>query len=227
MIAVRQSYKNGELQRRLIYDLSDPSSFSVKYRENSGSYTAPFAPPSNIVQYYYYGIYKNTGSTPPRTPFNRTEYFVKRTSETPSSCAAGAGVLYKTVMSQIDGSMSDIIPIFDCVADMQVVFGWDIAGTGGIDAYTDADMTTMATGLSWTPDLSDPAAVRKHLKLIKVYILAQDGGKDMKFTNTNTAMPVGSDGEAKSLAKTIDLTGSNYQNYRWKLYRIVVKPKNL
>jgi hypothetical protein len=30
-----------------------------------------------------------------------------------------------------------------------------------------------------------------------------------------------------SLTRTIDLTGANYQHYRWKLYRIVVKPKNL
>jgi hypothetical protein len=81
--------------------------------------------------------------------------------------------------------------------------------------------------LPWVPDLSDPSAVRKHLKLIKVYILAQDGGKDLNYTNTDTAMPVGIAGEANALAHTINLTLPNYQNYRWKLYRIVVKPKNL
>jgi hypothetical protein len=226
VVAVRQKYSNGELQRELIYDLTNTTSFSVKYREKASDYTAAFAPPSNAVQYYYYGIYNSTGSAPPRAPFNRTDYFVKRTSDTPTSCATGAGVLYKTVMSQTTGKMTDIIPILDCVADMQIVFGWDTSGNG-IDVYTDADMTTSSTALPWVPDLSDPSAVRKHLKLIKVYILAQDGGKDLNYTNTDTAMPVGIAGEANALAHTINLTLPNYQNYRWKLYRIVVKPKNL
>jgi prepilin-type N-terminal cleavage/methylation domain-containing protein len=228
VIATRQSYKNGELKRKLIYDLKNPTTFSVKYSVNAAAYTAPFGPPSDDVQYYYYGIYDNdtSNSPPPRAPFNRTDYFVKRTSGTPTSCATGAGVLYKTVMSQNDGSMSDIIPIIDCVADMQVVFGWDTSGNG-LDTYTDADMSTISTSLTWTPSLSDTSDVRKHLKLIKVYILVQDGGKDMSYTNTDTAMPVGIAGEANTLAHTVDLTGPNYQNYRWKLYRIVVKPKNL
>jgi hypothetical protein len=124
--------------------------------------------------------------------------------------------------------MTDI-PILDCVADMQVVFGWNTTEPAGrdLDTYTNADLTTTSTTLPWKPSLTDPGDIRKHLKLIKVYILAQDGAKDMSYINTNTAMPIGTAGESNALANTIDLTGSNYQNYRWKLYRIVVKPKNL
>ena len=220
VIAIQQSYKNGELHRKLIYNAD---SFSVKYKDLSGS----FVPQSEAVLYYYYGIYYDSDDVKLRAPFNRTDYFVNRASSTPSSCAPGAGVLYKTVMNQNSGSMSDFsFPIIDCVADMQVVFGWDTAGNG-LDTYTDADMSTTATSLAWTPSLSDPSDIRKHLKLIKVYILVQDGGKDLSYINTETAMPVGIACEANTLAHTINLTGPNYQNYRWKLYRIVVRPKNL
>ncbi len=224
VIAVRQKYVNGVLTRKLIYDTANPSSFSLKYKGSAAAYADPFGPPSDSVQYFYYGI----DTVNPRAPFNRTDYYVKRTSTTPASCAPGAGVLYKSTMSQSDGSLDDI-PILDCVADMQVVFGWsttDPAGTAP-DTYTNADLSTLSTTLPWAPNLSNALDVRKHLKLIKIYILAQDGGRDTKYVNTDTAMPVGVAGEANTLAHSIDTTGSSYQNYRWKLYRIVVKPKNL
>ena len=223
VITVRQNYKNGELRRKLIYNPDDTDSFSVTYKANAGNYSDPFSPPSDEVQYYYYGIDDNQ----PRAPFNRTDYVVKRTIGTPQNCAPGAGVLYKATMNQNGGAMTDI-PILDCVADMQVVFGWntgDPAGSG-VDTYTNADMTTVSTTLPWTPSLNDPTDIRKHLKLIKIYILAQDGGYDKNFTNPNALVDVGVSGET-SLTKQLNLSGTNYQNYRWKLYRIVVKPKNL
>ncbi len=224
VVAMRQNYKNNELHRKLIYNLSDTDSFSVRYRNTAVTYSDPFGPPSDAVQYYYYGI----DSSNPIAPFNRTDYFVKRTSTTPTNCAPGAGVLYKSTMSQVDGSMTDI-PVLDCVADMQVVFGWNTNEPAGpaSDIYTNADMTSVSTPIAWTPSLDDPLVIGKHLKLIKIYLLVQDGGKDMKYINTETQMPVGVVGEANALADTRDLTGPNYQNYRWKLYRIVVKPKNL
>ena len=44
--------------------------------------------------------------------------------------------------------------------------------------------------------------------------------------NTNNAMIVGDD-EPANLTKTVDLTTANKKNYRWKVYRDIVKPKNL
>lgn len=223
VIAVRQNYKNGELRRKLIYNLDDTASFSVTYEANSSNYPDPFRPPSDAVQYYYYGI----DNDKPRAPFNRTDYVVKRTTGTPDNCAPGAGVLYKATMNQNGGGL-DYIPILDCVADMQVVFGWNTGDPAGsdVDTYTNADMTTVSTTLPWMPALNDPTDIRKHLKLIKIYILAQDGGYDKNFTNLNALVDVGVSGET-SLTKQLNLSGTNYRNYRWKLYRIVVKPKNL
>ena len=80
------------------------------------------------------------------------------------------------------------------------------------------------------PDLDDPKEIRTRLKLVKVYLLVQDGGADRNYTNTNTAMEIGeTEGTPGSTAvtKTIDLTQPNYLHYRWRLYRLVVRPKNL
>jgi type II secretory pathway pseudopilin PulG len=226
VIAMTQSYKNGELSRKLVYDTNNPTSFSVAYKYNSSDYVDPFAPPSDSEKYYYYGI----DNSVPRAPFNRTDYMVKRVAgDTLARCAPSAGVLYKATMNQsgTNAGKLNYIPILDCVADMQIVFGWSTTNpaVADVDTYTNADLTTISTSLPWKPSLDDPSDIRKHLKLIKVYILAQDGGFDKNYTNTESAMPVGN--SETSLTKTVDLTGTGYQHYRWKLYRIVVRPKNL
>jgi len=228
---VSQSYKNGDLQRKLIYDPGAPSAFTVAYRAD-GNYSYPFTPSSSDKQYYYYGI--DVDNTAPRAPFNRTDYFVKQIAgDVPDRCSPAAGVLYKSVMNQDqdDGSMQDI-PLLDCVADMQVVLGWNTSGDpagNAVDTYTDADGSN-PSGSAVVPDLDDPKEIRTRLKLVKVYLLVQDGGADRNYTNTNTAMEIGeTEGTPGSTAatKTIDLTQPNYLHYRWRLYRLVVRPKNL
>ena len=229
VIAVKQSYQSGELSRKLIYKTTAPSTFSTLFKANAAGYASPFGPVSDSIQYYYYGI----DTINPRAPFNRTDYMVRRPANVPSNCAPGAGVLYKTVMNQTigagGGGMTDI-PIMDCVADMQVVFGWNVSSPAGLDAtsFSNADASTVVSPGSWTPAFTDPTDIRKHLKLIKIYILAQDGGYDKDFINTNPSFMVGSGTAGElNLTRTIDLRDAKYQNYRWKLYRIVVKPKNL
>lgn len=225
VIAVQQSYKNDSLVRKLFYDTT---TFAKPYQAN-GAYPAPFAPYATNALYYYYGI----DAIAPHTPFNRVDYLVKRvTSDITGSCAPGAGVLYKAMMSQSDGSMN-FIPLLDCVADMQVVLGWNTSLTptdDSVDTYSTADGKT-AAGVVTSVPMDNPEYIRIHLKLIKVYILAQDGGFDKDFTNTNTLMRVGdadpNGGESATLTTTRDLTDAMYQHYRWKLYRIVVRPTNL
>lgn len=224
---VSQGYKNGELQRKLIYDSGTPTSHTVRYRAD-GSYAPPFSPNTGERQYYYYGI----DSVAPRAPFNRTDYFVRRPADVPVGCSPATGVLYKSVMDQSDGSMQDIA-LLDCVADMQVVLGWntgtDPAGNA-VDTYTNADGTSPGGLSTEDQSLNDPKEIRSRLKLIKVYILAQDGGFDRNYANTETAMRIGEEIGGPGITgytKTIDLTQPNFRNYRWKLYRLVVRPKNL
>lgn len=222
---VSQSYKNGELQRKLIYDADTPTSYTVAYKAD-GAYATPFAPNTSDRQYYYYGI--DSIDNAPRAPFNRTDYMVKRIAgDMPAGCSPAAGILYKSVMDQKNGSMQDV-PVLDCVADMQVVLGWNTSGDpagNAVDTYTNAEGQS-PTGTLNAQSLDDPKEIRTRLKLVKVYILAQDGGFDKNFNNTNTAMRVGEVGETGD-PKFIDLTAPLYRNYRWKLYRLVVRPKNL
>ncbi len=223
VVVVSQGFRNNELQRKLIYDTTNPTVVTVPYKAD-GSYAAPFAPSSSDKQYYYYGI----DSIAPRAPFNRTDYFVKRVAgDVPDGCSPAAGVLYKSVMNQADGSTQSIA-VLDCVADMQVVLGWNASGDPAgnvVDTYTNAE-GQWPTGTANAQSLDDPREIRSRLKLVKVYIVAQDGGFDRNYTNTNTAMRVGEIGETGD-PKFIDLTTPDRKNYRWKLHRLVVRPKNL
>jgi hypothetical protein len=115
---------------------------------------------------------------------------------------------------------------------MQVVYGWDlrnagVAGTDGlIDTYSNADgSVAVGEGAADFPAaLADAATIRTSMKLVKVYILAQNGRKDPTYTSPATFNVFG-DGES-SLGRTYTLSASQL-NYRWKIYRVVVTPKNL
>ena len=226
IIAVRQMFKNGLVKRILINDPGGATPFSTTY--NVAALVSPYIPPSSDIQFYYYGI--SAGAVPKR-PFNRTDYFINRpvNGDVPASCSPAAGILYKNSLNAASGAYTSI-PILDCVADMQIVFGWNTSGiTNTVDTYTDAVGENPSGPNSPFPvDVSNATYIRQHLKLIKVYILAQDGGYDKDFINTTNNMVVGDVelGEA-TLTKTVDLTSANLKNYRWKLYRIVVKPNNL
>jgi prepilin-type N-terminal cleavage/methylation domain-containing protein len=225
VIVVSQVYKDGMLKRKLVYNNASTSSWARTYNSN-GSYGITFVPAIPGQQYFYYGV----GSTTPRAPFNRADYLVKKvTSDMSKVCAPGAGSLYKAVMNQTDGTMTNPILLLDCVADMQVVLGWNTAATPGqsVDTYTDpAAIAQSGSGTVIAASLTDPDYIRTRLKLIKVYILAQDGAYDKNFKNSSTPLVVG-DPNDSTLTRSINLSGANYQNYRWKLYRVVVRPKNI
>lgn len=189
---------------------------------------------TNYSSYVVYGL---DDAATPRMPFNRSDYFVSRpaaTSAMPAICAPTIGNLYKTTVNQADGKLS-YLPILDCVADMQVVFGWDLTiGTtstlgqdGVIDTWSSPD-PDFRSGTATLADLqaamAAPELLRSSLKMIKVYILAQDGRKDTSYTSPSPIV-VGDIGET-SLTKSYVIS-AGLQNYRWKVYRIVIQPKNL
>ena len=120
---------------------------------------------------------------------------------------------------------------------MQVVLGWDLDSDGLIDTWSNADGTAFigagpladvqsALGAANNNSLTALPNIRNNLKIVKVYIVAQNGKKDTGYTSTSP-MPVSDTGEA-SITRAAGLTlAANQLNYRWKLYRLVVKPKNL
>jgi hypothetical protein len=179
-------------------------------------------------------------------------------------CAPGTGILYKTTVNHADGKLN-YMPLLDCVADMQVVFGWDVNADGLItesSAYSNnVAVSGTASGATITDIMLDAAVttsygtrrnrIRETLKYIKVYIMAQDGRKDLNFNNTdvvmnntysvvvgdaNTSTSNTTTGSLSNSASNVsitkgytaaELTNKGWNNYRWKIYRIVVRPKNL
>lgn len=165
-----------------------------------------------------------------RMPFNRADYFLNG-SNVPSRCAAGTKILTKGIISHGSGNLVDYSPLLDCVADMQVVFGVDQTGTpdGSIDCYTN--------DLSVALPLYDAENIRDRVKEVRVYILAHEGQMDRNYRFGSNTIRVGdssglnrcdSAGVDKVLGRDFNLSSiTNYQNYRWKVYTLVILPDNL
>jgi type II secretory pathway pseudopilin PulG len=178
---------------------------------------APWQPTDPNETRLVYGIDPSTNL---RMPFNRADYFISN-ANVPLRCAPGTGVLVKAVVSHDDGDFDsdedgtdDFMPLLDCVADMQVIYRRDITGDGIIDNTTDDIYTIPLTAQQ----------IREQVKEVRVYILGHEGQRDPNYTYPNNSITVGEFG----LGNNFDLTGiANYQNYRWKIYTIVVNPNNL
>lgn len=172
-----------------------------------------------------YGIKPLGGAisaTDPRMPFNRTEYYIKiPTSPMPNQCAAGTGILYRSFLSHDNGLHNNEDPVFDCVADFQIVYRLD---TG---AFAAEDFTNSLTA----------AQIRTQIRTVTVYILAQEGQKDPDFTfvppTYTPAAPANSVrvGPLNStiLGRDFDFEANgivDWENYRWKVYTLTVTLEN-
>lgn len=168
--------------------------------------TGLFVPTDNYTTNIVYGI----GGDEPVRPFNRAEYYISNV-DVPQRCAPNTGVLVKAVVSHdATGTTPDLLPLLDCVADMQVVYGLDTNADGAVDP-------------PWSSDISAMTAdnIRTQLAEVRVHILAQEGERDIAYTTPTDNVFVGSEGEGRNF----DVSGN--RDYRWRVYNIVVKPKNL
>jgi len=248
VIMITSHFNDSNLDHRLVVKPDDNAVFYQDYSIDSMS--ANFLPVNDLYSYMAYGIDSNTN---PRMPFNRADFFIKIPTSgeggLPSFCAPRTGVLYKATIDHVDGAYQNL-PLLDCVAAMKVVLGWDTSedgGAGKVDAYstppdaagnvltssTDPNVPNAdinATIRSYFTDTTNPELlpvhIRKHLKMVKVYILAQDGKLDRNYTAPVTSIEVGNrlvDG----LYTTNYALSPEQQHYRWKLYKIIARPKNL
>ena len=223
VVVIRSSYLNGLNYKQLVVS---STGFFTKVPTGSSTFDSAFSPPSSTDNYLVYGVDPDTDLW---MPFNRTDYYVNRPTNIPAYCAPNTGVLYKAMVNQGNGGHT-LIPLLDCVATMQVVYSLD-SGSGTIDSHVDASFGTPgAQGtLPTNPTL---AVLWNQLREIRVYILAQDGRKDPGYTyQTDPALPVGTItvgefgmGSDINLVTTI---GSEWMRYHWKVYTIVIQPKNL
>lgn len=164
-------------------------------------------------------IYGVNDDTDLRMPFNRADYYVRRPATTenswirlPNRCHPGTGVLFKGVVGQASGQYQEL-PLLECVLDMQVVYSLRTSGSASTIDVSDI------SGLT-------PEQVREQVKEVQVYILTHVGGKDLSYTNPNSTIVVG---PGSGSGRTIDFTtvGNDWQNYRWKVYRTIARPRNL
>jgi type II secretory pathway pseudopilin PulG len=211
------------------------SSFAIGYRTDKNINTN-YLPTSISSTYLVYGLGKST--LDPRMPFNRADFFIGN-ANVPSFCAPQTGVLYKADVNHgsSTGGDYDYIPLLDCVADMQIVLGWDtsIPPSGAVNAYS--SLSASAAGAVSATDgaeflvqnwLTSAKNLREHLKVVKVYILAQEGKYDKNYTFPQTSIQVGDQEFNRGLTpKKMYTLNADQRHYRWKVYRIVVRPMNL
>lgn len=188
--------------------------FYATYGANGANLTAdPWQPQDINETRLVYGLSSASDPLPVR-PFNRADYFVQTPAARPQRCAPGTGILYKATMNHDGAGTFVLLPLLDCVADMQVIFRLDANDDGTIDNTTD--------------DISGLSAqqIREQVREVRVYILAHEGQRDTNYTYANATITVGEFG----LGRDFDLAANgidNWQNYRWKVYTLIAKPNNL
>ncbi|MBT0665629.1 type II secretion system GspH family protein [Geobacter pelophilus] len=251
VIALRRAFTNGKYVNQLVLDpdilpsVTSNLYYSFTYDPTGFLTPVAFNPSTKNDIFFIYGIAaKDLDDI--SMPFNRTDYFVLRPAEAksmPASCAPNTGILYKGNINQEDGKTNYSLPLMDCIADMQVIYGWDLksggaSGTDGlIDTYSRADggavsgeasiaevKGCLGTDAQQPGYPAAPECIRTSLKLVKVFILAQNGKKDPNYTSP-ASYQLFDTGES-TLGRTYAL-GNSMRNYRWKVYKLVVRPKNL
>jgi hypothetical protein len=195
----------------------------------SGSLVDPFGTKINNEKVIVYGVNAFSGGTDSiRMPYNRADYFVMRPATgMPAACNPGTGKLYKAVLNNWlgdAGGQQTLYPLLDCVGDLQVVF----------ELVDQANPTN--TGFRDDLGSLSAADIRQQLKYIRVYILAHEGGKDLRYSypySNPAEVVVLGDRDIKSMGRTFSETdmlnffGPDWKHYRWKVYTIVGEPRNL
>lgn len=211
-----------ELDSRLLINTTYPTGAPTRY-STAGT------PADLYTTYIVYGIAPQS-ATNIRMPFNRADYYVRTPGTMPAQCAGGTGILYKATVNHDGGGMTEY-PIIDCVADMQVIYRLDMDDNETAGTSSNADGTAITTNEAVTTadvqaTLNSASDLRKRLKEVRVYILAQDGQRDARYTFPNATVTVGD----AAFGQVFDFTARgivNWQNFRWRVYSLVVGPSNL
>lgn len=242
-VTVMKTVKGND--KRVLVASTAGNDFYIQYVDINGS---PFAPTDPLDTYLVYAIGKEEdvgGDLGLRMPFNRADYYINgKADQVPIRCAPGTGVLTKAVVQHTrdnatDGKFSTYLPLFDCVADMQIVLGLDMDEDGTIGTYTsDGDDQSDgvvqgegAASVDIKDTLNDAALLRARLKEVRVYILYHEGQRDPGFSYGSEKIDVGEFSLGHVGTEAFDLKEKvgdpDYKYYRWKVLSMVIKPENL
>jgi len=158
-----------------------------------------------------------------RMPYNRTDFYVSRPVDgMPQHCNPGTGILYKAMVNHANGELDTPYPLLDCVGDLQLEFEYDANDDGNISYLPPASLSALSA-----------EEIRSHLKNVRIYVLAQEGKMDRSFNYPTDTIQVGDKGRPSSSGRTLSSTEmstlftADWRKYRWKIYTIVTRPKNL
>ena len=181
----------------------------------------------NTISTFYPGerdpqplVVYDLGNSAPAMPFHRADYYILdpaaadplKPKMQPDRCAPNTGELVKAVVTNdANGKRGDLVPVLDCVADMQAVFRLDTDNDKKIDTVTGNISALTAQQM------------RDQIREIRVYLLTHEGQMDRGFTYPASNIYVGESGIGQG--HLFDL-GTNL-NYRWKIYTIAVNPQNM
>jgi hypothetical protein len=204
------------------------STFSFKITGFPFIAPTEFQPKDRNRNYIVYGI----SSVAPRMPYNRADYYVSRPPagdpnfKIPSSCNPGTGILFKAVADH-SGGYTTPYPLLNCVGDMKVALTLDQNDNGNLSYFppNSPDIATLS--------LQD---LRAQIRSIMVFILTHEGKKDPTYSYPRDTLFVGPEingTKLESVGKVWSDTelraqfGSDWKNYRWKVYTLIVTPTNM
>ena len=244
VIVLKKTFTNATYTNQLVFNPARRDIYWAEY-DATGLADPAFNPTLPEEVYYIYGIRSHVTNAEVGMPFNRVDYFVARpqnAADMPAYCAPNTGNLYKGSLNHEDnppGGRLTYIPLLDCVADMQVIFGWDLddgSGNEGQDGAIDTYSTPLGAGgvitvqpagnmSRVTTAMADPERLRNALKVVKVYLLVQNGRLSAGYTYPTSTVVLGN-AAVDGITKTYTLS-ADARRYRWKTYQLVVSPKNL
>jgi hypothetical protein len=257
VIALNSTFTtDGTEDKQLAVISTSPGSFYYAiptYVATPGAWVPPndaFKPADSSKLMIMYGIADAGGATL-SAPYNRADYYIDKSSSISHSafCAPGTGTLVKAVMDQGTGQFNQAhtFPILDCVGDLQVVYALDMNDDGVPGTYANADGSVFSSsegGVSVATvqsTLASAASLRSRLKQVIIYVLAHEGQKDTSYqfpvkdvnrtitvVDPSLGIPIGANrGGVWKQTDLVATFGSGWNNYRWKVYTIAVKPANL
>jgi prepilin-type N-terminal cleavage/methylation domain-containing protein len=243
VITIRSEFTNLGGENKVLVMSAAGNNFSYAV-PNGFLPDAGFQPADEYQTLTAYGI----SDTALRMPYNRSDYYISRPPSNdpnfkiPDFCNSGTGVLFKAVADHAGGYGTNIYPLLNCTGDMRVVYYLDMDDDGNPQTYANAaNGANFATSegantANINATLAAPDLLRQRLKTAYVYILSHEGKKDTGYSypvsDTNSVITVGPPdmpavGNVWTEAALVTQFGSDWRNYRWKVYSIEVNTRNL
>lgn len=215
-IVLKSSVHSGVATRELVTAAPGSTAFTLVY---DGSLQTGFLPQSRLDSYLVYGVApqaedEENNHIPLSFPYNRADYYLAPPDDRVENCAPLTATLYKSTIDHSGGHTK--YPILDCVADMQVEFGMQTQSDGRL--FYESDISGYEAG-----------KLRELLKEVRLWVMAQQGSRDpgYRFPMPGEGEVIAVGGEQKHSWSRSEFLHNGWEKYRWKVYRIVVQPKNL